>query len=128
MTFKPVLGEGPLVDPQGNPVGNTAGFNVTLGYFGPDDGDLESLDPQDLTEVGGVKITGWDLDGDGLPDLPHDETPTAAQLAAGATPIPFYGYGSVQIKFNPAMELPDGIMLPITISSQASSYHEGKLQ
>lgn len=128
MTYKPVVGEGPLRDPLGNPIGNPAGFNTTLGYFGPDDGDLESLDPQDLTEYNGVKITGWDTNGDGLPDIPHDEVPTAAQLAAGATPIPFYGYGSVQIKFNPSMELPDGIMLPISIGSMATSYREGKLQ
>ncbi|MCA9310013.1 MAG: hypothetical protein KDA21_02345, partial [Phycisphaerales bacterium] len=66
LTFDPTFGEGPLQDVFGNPVGNPAGFNASLGYFGTDDGDFESVDPADLPLVGGVPIVGWDTDGDGL--------------------------------------------------------------
>jgi hypothetical protein len=84
LTFKPELGHIPLRDAMGNPVGNPALFNATLGYFGPADGDEESLDPSTLPVVNGVRIVGWDLDGDGLADLGPNQPPTQAQLAAGA--------------------------------------------
>jgi len=125
LTFKPVLGEGPLSDYLGNPVGNPADFNTTIGYFGPDDGDQESVDPNDLPIVDGQKVVGWDLDGDGLIDLNYDNPPTDEQIANGATAIPFYGYGRIQIRFNPDMILPDGIMLPLQMDVRASSYREG---
>ncbi|MBL8761594.1 MAG: hypothetical protein JNL50_09860 [Phycisphaerae bacterium] len=125
MTFKPVYGEAPLIDALGNPAGNPANFNTTIGYFGPDDGDEESLDPNDLPVVDGEKIVGWDLDGDGLADLGPNETPTDAQKAAGATTVPFYGYGHITIRMNSTMKLPDGIMLPMSIVSIPSSYREG---
>lgn len=128
MTFKPIAGEGPLKDLFGNPIGSTAGFNTTIGYFGPDDGDGESLDPNELTVYNGQKIVGWDLDGDGIADLPHDATPTPEQLAAGATPVPFYGYGRIDIRFNPSMALPDGIMLPVQIDRLVATYSEGRIQ
>jgi hypothetical protein len=48
LTFAPVLGQAPLLDGLGNPVGNPAEFNASLGYFGPADGDSESLDPATL--------------------------------------------------------------------------------
>ena len=126
LTFSPVLGEGPMVDSQGNPVGNPAGFNATIGYFGPDDGDSESLDPNSLPEVDGVKIVGWDLDGDGLPDLGPSDTPTEDELADGAVAVPFYGLGRVQLRFNPDMVLPDGIMLPLQVRTSVGTYKEGK--
>lgn len=126
LTFKPVKGEGPLRDLFGNPAGNPAGFNTTIGYFGPDDGDEESLDPNELTIVNGEKIVGWDLDGDGLPDLAHDQTPTAAQIAAGAVTVPFHGYGKVSIRFDPEMGLPDGIMLPLQMVTMHATYQEGR--
>jgi len=127
LTYKPTHGEGPLVDLYGTPIGNPAGFNASIGYFGPDDGDYESLDPSQLNEVNGVRIVGWDLNGNGFADLGPTETPTPQQLVQGATPIPFNGYGRVRIKFNPNLQLPDGIMLPMQIRSVSESYREGKL-
>ncbi|UYV14119.1 MAG: hypothetical protein NCW75_07460 [Phycisphaera sp.] len=131
MTFKPQPGVAPLVDQFGVPVGNPAMFNTTLGYFGPDDGDSESLDPSTLPEAMAVdpvtgelrmqKIVGYDTDGDGLADVAHDQTPPD-----GAVPVPFYGYGRVYLKFNPDMTLPDGIMLPVQLQLQRGSYQEGR--
>ena len=125
LTFSPVYGQGPLRDSQGNPIGNPAGFNTTIGYFGPADGDSESLDPATLPVFNGQKYVGWDLDGDGLADLGPDQTPTAAQLAAGATRVPFYGYGRIHLNFNPNMNLPNGLMLPMQMDPLPVSYHEG---
>jgi hypothetical protein len=124
LTFRPVLGEIPLRDALGNPVGNPSLFNASLGYFGPEDGDDESLDPRTLPTVNGQRIVGWDLDGDGLPDLPPEQTPTPEQLAAGAVTVPFYGYGGVTLRFDPNMALPDGILLQMQIDSQPGSYRE----
>jgi hypothetical protein len=124
LTFRPQLGQIPLLDAMNNPVGNPSLFNASLGYFGPDDGDDESLDPRTLPEVNGQKIVGWDLDGDGLADLPPDQTPSAAQLAAGAVTVPFYGYGGVTLRFDPNMSLPDGILLPMQIDIKHGSYRE----
>ncbi|MGH7244346.1 MAG: hypothetical protein ACREJD_13120 [Phycisphaerales bacterium] len=126
MTFDPKLGSKPMVDVGGNPVGNPADFNLSVGYFGSADGEKEGLDPSTLPIVNGKKIVGWDLNGDGLPDLPPTATPTAAQLAAGATAIPFYGYGRIQLRLNPQMTLPDGIMLPLQFSALPLTYKEGK--
>lgn len=126
LTFNPTLGAGPLQDSQGNPVGNPAGFNATLGYFGPEDGDSESLDPSTLPTVDGVKIVGWDLDGDGLADLGPTDTPSEDEMSAGATAVPFYGLGQVHLRFDPNMVLPDGIMLPLQIRKTAGTYREGK--
>ncbi|MFN0132202.1 MAG: hypothetical protein ACKVW3_06680 [Phycisphaerales bacterium] len=124
LTFKPVLGLIPLRDALGNPVGNPATFNTTLGYFGPADGDDESLDPETLPIVGGVKIVGWDLDGDGLPDLGPNTPPTAAQTAAGAVTVPFYGYGGVTLRFDPSMLMPDGILMPLQVDTNPATYRE----
>lgn len=121
LTFKPVAGEGPLQDIFGNPVGNPAGFNTTLGYFGPDDGDNESLDPADLPIVDGVKIVGWDTNGDGLADVgPFDAPPD------GATAVPFYGYGGIDITFDPDLVMPDGILLPLQVDPVPLTYKEGR--
>ena len=126
LTFKPVYGEGPLMDLNGVPIGNPAGFNTSLGYFGPDDGDFESLDPETLPIVDNVRIVGWDLDGDGFADLGPDETPTLAQIAAGAVTVPWNGYGKIILSYDPNMTLPDGLMIPLQVSSQPGSYYEGK--
>ena len=127
LTYSPVLGEGALQDVFGNPIGNPAGFNATLGYFGPDDGDFESLDPNDLPEIGGTKVVGWDLPPyDGIPDLPHDADPIDAQ-AAGGVIVPFYGYGRVLLRHDPDMTLPSGIRLPLKTRAQAGTYREGGL-
>ncbi|MBN8598871.1 MAG: hypothetical protein J0L78_14455 [Planctomycetes bacterium] len=126
MTFDPQLGSKPLVDVGGNPVGNPADFNLSVGYFGSADGEKEGLDPATLPIVGGQKIVGWDLNGDGLPDLGPTATPTQAQLNAGATAVPFYGYGRIQLRLNPQMTLPDGIMLPLQFTALPLTYKEGK--
>ncbi len=119
LTFAPTAGEGPLQQ-GGLPVGNPAGFNATIGYFGPEDGDGESLDPESLPVVGGVRIVGWDVDGDGLADVgPNQPQP------AGSTPVPFYGYGRITLNWNPHLPMPDGIMLPLSLEPLAHTYREG---
>lgn len=125
MTFKPQSGVAPLIDSQGNAVGNPAGFNTTLGYFGPSDGDAESLDPTTLPIVNGVRIVGYDVDGDGIPDFGPNSPPNQVQYP-NARAIPFYGYGKITIDFDPTMGLPDGLPLPLNYSTVLNSYREGK--
>ncbi len=124
LTFAPVAGEGPLQQ-NGQAVGNPAGFNASLGYFGPDDGDDESLDPELLPIVDGERIVGWDLDGDGLPDLGPTDTPTEDEITMGARVVPFYGYGRIRLNWNPDLPMPDGIMLPLSTRVVEASYQEG---
>src|SRR5690606_31629786 len=115
-----VLGEGPLQQ-YGEPVGNPAAFNATVGYFGPEDGDAESLDPENLTIFGGERIVGWDTDGDGLADVAHDQP-----QPAGSDPVPFYGYGRIIINWDPSLPMPDGIMLPLSPQRLVATYREGR--
>ncbi|MEO0629169.1 MAG: hypothetical protein AAFY46_00390 [Planctomycetota bacterium] len=128
LTFLPTPGVAPMVDPFGQAIGNPADFNASLGYFGEEDGDSESIDPDTLPEVGGVPIVGWDLNGDGIADLGPGETPSADELANGAAPVPFWGHGRININFDESMVLPDGLMLPLTARSVVGSYQEGTLQ
>jgi hypothetical protein len=123
MTFAPVHGEGPLRDALGLPAGNPSNYNTTIGYFGPADGEQEALDPNNLP-IGenGQRIAGWDVDGDGLVDVGADQP-----QPAGSTPIPFYGYGRIQLRFDPRMAIPSGIMLPMMMDPLAGTYREGKL-
>ncbi|MFN0010577.1 MAG: hypothetical protein ACKVS8_02920 [Phycisphaerales bacterium] len=126
LTFDPTPGVGPL-EYFGQSVGNPALFNTSLGYFGDEDGDGESLDPETLPLEGGIKIVGWDSDGDGLADLPHTPRPDAGQIASGAiTAVPFYGYGRVVLNWNPNLPMPDGIMLPVQAVALAGTYREGQ--
>jgi len=122
LTFNPEHGSGPLQDVFGNPVGNPAGFNASLGYFGEADGDFESIDPFDLPIVDGVRIVGWDTNGDGLVDVPYDETPPA-----GAVAIPFNGFGKIRLRHDPSMRLPDGLMVPLSMPPVAGTYQEGAI-
>jgi len=122
LTFDPKYGEAPLVDVFGAPLGNPAGFNASIGYFGADDGDLESMNPADLPIVGGVPIVGWDTDGDGLFDVPYTEP-----QPAGSTPVPFNGYGHIRIRYNDELTLPSGLMLPLSTKQITGSYQEGAL-
>ncbi|MEM1329090.1 MAG: hypothetical protein AAGG07_00870 [Planctomycetota bacterium] len=124
LTFDPELGQGPLRDYLGNPLGNAANFNTTLGYFGPDDGDEESLDPEDLPidSASGRKVAGWDTDGDGIFDVPGTDS-----QPAGSTPVLFEGYGRILLRYDPDMVLPDGIMLPFSIRPLRGTYQEGNI-
>jgi hypothetical protein len=122
LTFAPVLGQYPLVDAVGQGVGNPANFNSTIGYFGPENGDMESLDPSTLPVVNGVRIVGWDTDGDGLADVsPQQPQPS------GSTPVPFNGLGRIVLRFDPHMQMPDGIMLPMSTEPLSGTYREGEL-
>ena len=125
LTFSPEYGVGPLQQ-YGQPVGNPADFNTTLGYFGFNDGDGESVNPDDLPIVDGSPIVGWDLDGDGIPDLNYDQTPTPEQIAAGAQAIPFNGFGRIQINWDPERPMPDGIMLRLSLVTLSGTYTEGQ--
>ena len=121
LTFAPTLGQAPMVDASGAPIGNPANFNATLGYFGPTDGDSEALDPATLPVVNGQRIVGWDTDGDGLADVNSTQP-----QPAGSTAVPFNGYGRINVRFNPNMTLPSGIMLPMQLDAVAGTYREGK--
>ncbi|GJQ30261.1 MAG: hypothetical protein HBSAPP03_21450 [Phycisphaerae bacterium] len=120
LTFAPVQGQYPLIDATGAPIGNPANFNSTIGYFGPNDGDQESLDPATLPVVNGTRIVGWDTNGDGMADVAPDQP-----QPAGSTAVAFNGYGRIRLKFDPKMNLPDGIMLPMTMSPVPGTYQEG---
>jgi hypothetical protein len=121
LTFAPTLGQAPMVDASGAPIGNPANFNATLGYFGPTDGDSEALDPATLPLVNGQRIVGWDTDGDGLADVNSTQP-----QPSGSTAVPFNGYGRINVRFNPNMTLPSGIMLPMQLDAVAGTYREGK--
>lgn len=120
LTFDPEYGEGPLLDVQGNPIGNPAGFNASLGYFGSGDGDYESIDPNDLPIVGGVRIIGYDTNGDGLVDVSYNEP-----QPPGSVPVPFNGFGKIRVRHDPNMRLPSGLLLPLTMPPVSGSYQEG---
>lgn len=121
LTFAPTLGQPPLVDAQGNPIGNPANYNSTIGYFGPSDGDSESVDPATLPKNGsGVPIVGWDTDNDGLADVPSSQPQPTGSVA-----VLFNGYGRVSLRFKPT-GMPDGVMLPLMAAPVPGSYREGK--
>lgn len=122
LTFDPEMGEGPLQDVFGNPIGNPAGFNASLGYFGSADGDFESIDPADLPIVGGVRIVGYDTTGDGLADVSYTEP-----QPAGSTPVPFNGFGKIRVRHVPDMRLPSGLLLPISMPPVRGTYQEGAI-
>ncbi|MFK7759579.1 MAG: hypothetical protein AB8C13_06505 [Phycisphaerales bacterium] len=122
LTFDPEYGVAPLIDLTGAPIGNPAGFNTSLGYFGGADGDFESVDPNDLPLVGGVRIVGYDTTGDGLADVSYSEA-----QPAGSTPVPFNGFGKIRIRHDPNMRLPSGLMLPLSMPPVRGSYQEGSI-
>jgi hypothetical protein len=63
MTFKPIVGQGPLFYD-----GQTDAFNTTIGYFGPLDGDGEGTDPTSEDFEGFGEITLSYNPGVSLPD------------------------------------------------------------
>lgn len=121
LTFAPHAGQAPLLDVLGNPVGNPAAFNATIGYFGAQSGDGESIDPASLPLVGGQRIAGYDIDGDGIIDSGADQPQPPNSVA-----VPFYGYGRITLNWNPNLPMPDGIMLPLSVVPLASTYREGR--
>ncbi len=109
MTYKPVYGEAPMLS-YGEAIGNPGSFNVTLGHFGEEDGDLEGLGAGALEDLDGDDVLdiGWDSarDEDGalipLDEFPgsHDDSwydgipDTDVEDAGGdyvRRTIPFYG-------------------------------------
>jgi hypothetical protein len=120
LTFAPIAGQPPLQDSQGHPVGNPANFNATIGYFGPSDGDQEALDPATLPIVNGHRIVGWDQDNDGIADVGPDQPQPPGSVA-----VPFYGYGRIELNWNPNLPMPDGIMMPVSVTPMVMTYREG---
>ena len=88
---------------------------------------------QFFNEAGGTNHFGWALIdlpdvGDGtLISYAFEATPDTP-IAAGAIPVPFWGYGRIDIRFDPEMVLPDGLMLPLTVREVVGSYQEGQIQ
>lgn len=115
LTFEPSLDD-PALQHFGQPVGNPADFNITLGYFGADEGDAEGLAP---FEYNGEMIVGFDTDGDGRADT--------ISPADGGEPVPFNGYGRITMTFDPDIVMPDGLISPLHIEPIALSYHEGRV-
>ncbi|MGQ0628841.1 MAG: hypothetical protein ACT4PL_12170 [Phycisphaerales bacterium] len=120
LTFAPTPGVAPMIS-NGAAVGNPALFNCSLGYLGDAEGEGESIDPATLPTVGGVKVVGYDTDGDGIADVN-----AGSAQPAGSTAVPFYGYGRVNLVWNPNHPMPEGLMLPVGIVPLAGTYKEGK--
>lgn len=143
-TFEPVYGSEPL-SIYGDPVGNPANYNITLGYFGPEDGDGEGLDLSNLTDLDGdgqedigwdsardatgalIPVAGWsgvhdDAWYDGIPDDDAQIDPGVYVRRA----IPFEGHGRVQMRYDPDLVLPDGLATPLSADPIPSSYSEGR--
>jgi hypothetical protein len=141
-SFTPVHGQAPL-ELYGDPVGNPANFNVTIGTATTEDGDLEAVAPGDLTDV----------DGDGTPDLgwdsARDETGALVTLAGAGGNMEEWWFdgvpdtaaidgvhvrraiawrppGMTRIEADPEAVLPDGLALRMSVLSVPGSYSERK--
>ncbi|MFB3431628.1 MAG: hypothetical protein ABL309_11960 [Phycisphaerales bacterium] len=151
--FQPVFGEPPL-QLYGEPIGNPADFNITLGYFSPEDGDPEGIELGDLADLDGdgTLDIGYDsardpatgelipigsplLDGLDVGDYPDDWfdgiVDTDAEWEPGdfaRRPVPFNGFGRVIINYDPNIVLPDGLATPIRIQPHRSTYEEGRYE
>ncbi len=144
LTYDPVYGAAPL-ELYGEAIGNPGSFNVTLGYFGPEDGDYEGIDLTALTDLDGDGIDdiGWDSARDetgalipiatagpsqdwwydGVPDEDADISPGTYVRRA----ISFEGRGQIQLNHDPDIILPDGLAMPVSIRPIRSSYIEGRV-
>lgn len=120
MTFEPSTDD-PALQHFGTPAGNPADFNITLGYFGPDEGDEEGFNLSDLEDLNGDGNLdlGYDENGDGFPDENADP--------ATSTVVPFNGFGRIIVNWNPELVMPDGLIAPLTIEPIDSTYREGRL-
>ena len=146
--FSPVFGESPL-QLYGDPVGDPADFNITLGYFGPEDGDAEGitlssladLDGDGTLDIGmdtaryadGSMVPADDVDGmdpDTYPDTWFDGVvDNDADWVPGdwvARAVPFNGYGRIVINWNPDLRLPDGLATPLRVDASRATYEEGR--
>ena len=143
-TFEPVYGSEPL-SIYGDPVGNPANFNITLGYFGPEDGDGEGIDLSAMTDLDGdgALDIGWDSARDSSGNLiptagfsgTHNDdwydgvADTYADIDPGnfvRRAIMFEGYGKVQLRYDPDLILPDGLATPLSSTRVPRSYTEGR--
>ncbi len=115
MTFEPMPSD-PALQHYGQVVGNPADFNVTLGYFGTDQGDKEGLAP---FLYNNQLIVGFDTNNDGRTDTINP--------ADGGTPVPFNGYSRLVLNFNPKLVMPDGLISPLQIIRMPHTYHEGRV-
>lgn len=146
LTYAPVRGQAPMSS-YGQPVGDPADYNVTLGYFSRSDGDEEGIDLTTITDLdgNGVPDVGWDSARDPstgelvpaasapnpIPDSYFDGIPdTDAAIAAAGTyarrAIAFNGFGRITLNYNPNLVLPDGLAIPIAITPIRSTYAEGR--
>ncbi|MEM8834378.1 MAG: hypothetical protein AAGD00_01030 [Planctomycetota bacterium] len=141
-SYKPTYGVEPLAM-YDTPVGNPADFNVTLGYFGPQDGDQEGIDLSQVLANGGILGTDFARDPDGNlidvstwdgvnPPAIYDGVPDdPATLPAGdwvSQDVPFNGFGQIVIRWDPDVTLPDGFLAPVTMRAVGNSYAEGKFE
>lgn len=144
LTYEPTYGQAPM-STYGQAMGNPADYNITLGYFGPSDGDFEGVnlsDMHDLDGNGSLDI-GWDsardANGNLVPtagwngtqlDAWYDNIPDDdASIAPGAyirRAIPFNGYGKIKLNWDPDTVLPDGLSSPISIAPIKGTYEEGR--
>lgn len=141
LTFSPNYGDAPLAS-YGTAAGNPANFNVTLGYFGQDQGDSEGIDPSSLTDLNGdgnVDV-GWDsarnpttgqlvpVGTAGVTDAFYDNIPDT-DATAGVNirrAIRFNGFGRITLNLDPNLVLPDGLEAPITLRAVPKGYAEGR--
>ncbi len=140
LTFEPVYGTPPLAQ-YGVAIGNPSQFNVTLGYFGPQDGDEEGINLTSLT----------DLDGDGNLDIGWDSARDAAGTLVELTTLPvqdswfdglpdsdadpaqhhrraiqFNGFGKIRLELDRDLVLPDGLEAPMSFRPDPETYQEGR--
>jgi hypothetical protein len=140
-TFRPTYGQAPL-ELYGDPVGNPADFNVTIGYVTSEDGDAEALNPESITDLDGdgTLDIGWDSARDEtgalillseftgeLDELWFDGVPDATAIAGThlRRAIQWNPPGMTRLIADPDAVLPDGLPLPMSMSAVPGTYREG---